>query len=384
MQITWAILTGEYPPDPGGVSDYTGQLAKALVEAGDRVHVFAPPMKSPRIVSRGGPADGVQVMRLDDTFGPRGIARLSRELSQLASARTRVLVQYVPQAFGFRGMNLLMSSWLALVGDLPIDVMFHEVAMPLEPNRAFRQNALAHVQRFMARSVARSAERIFVSTTWWAAVLSMLAPGRAFRSLPVPSNIPAIAVGCAEIRARYVRNDRPFLLGHFGALGQPELIETMVATLQANPGAQFLIIDHRAEQFVARLLARHGELKDRFHGVQGLSNEQVANHLAACDVLVQPYPDGVTTRRSSLMAGLALGLPVVSTRGIGTEDLWQSQAAPMLTDYQPEAIATAVRQLLEDPTRRREVGESGRTLYRERFDLPQTVRKLRAIDSDTM
>jgi hypothetical protein len=40
--VTWHILTGEYPPQPGGVSDYTRQLARALVDAGDSVEVWAP------------------------------------------------------------------------------------------------------------------------------------------------------------------------------------------------------------------------------------------------------------------------------------------------------------------------------------------------------
>ena len=31
---TWAILTGEYPPQPGGVSDYTLQVCRGLAAAG--------------------------------------------------------------------------------------------------------------------------------------------------------------------------------------------------------------------------------------------------------------------------------------------------------------------------------------------------------------
>jgi len=38
----WAILTGEYPPQPGGVSDYTRLVAEGLAVGGDEVHVWAP------------------------------------------------------------------------------------------------------------------------------------------------------------------------------------------------------------------------------------------------------------------------------------------------------------------------------------------------------
>jgi len=40
--LTWAIITGEYPPQAGGVSDYTRIVAEALVAAGDEVHVWTP------------------------------------------------------------------------------------------------------------------------------------------------------------------------------------------------------------------------------------------------------------------------------------------------------------------------------------------------------
>ena len=39
---SWHLLTGEYPPQPGGVADYTQQLARALSESGKQVHVWAP------------------------------------------------------------------------------------------------------------------------------------------------------------------------------------------------------------------------------------------------------------------------------------------------------------------------------------------------------
>ena len=40
--MTWHVLTGEYPPDCGGVGDYTAALAHALADAGDTVHVWTP------------------------------------------------------------------------------------------------------------------------------------------------------------------------------------------------------------------------------------------------------------------------------------------------------------------------------------------------------
>ena len=36
----------------------------------------------------------------------------------------------------------------------------------------------------------------------------------------------------------------------------------------------------------------------------------MVRYLAACEVVVEPYPDGISSRRSSTMAPLGAGLPV--------------------------------------------------------------------------
>src|SRR5262245_17027180 len=95
VRQSWAIITGEYPPTPGGVSDYTRLLAAEMARRGERVHVFAP-----RAGERRCECGGVVVHDLPDLFGPRSLLAMSRELDVIGEAR--ILVQYVPHAFGFR------------------------------------------------------------------------------------------------------------------------------------------------------------------------------------------------------------------------------------------------------------------------------------------
>jgi len=40
--MTWALITGEYPPQPGGVGDYTRLVAAGIASVGGEVHVWAP------------------------------------------------------------------------------------------------------------------------------------------------------------------------------------------------------------------------------------------------------------------------------------------------------------------------------------------------------
>ena len=62
------ILTGEYPPQSGGVSDYTRLVVEGLAAVGDEVAVYA----RPQAIGPETATPGVQVFRLPDRFGLRG------------------------------------------------------------------------------------------------------------------------------------------------------------------------------------------------------------------------------------------------------------------------------------------------------------------------
>src|SRR6185437_9325535 len=104
--MIWRIVTGEYPPHPGGVSAYTQIIAHGLAAAGDEVEVYAPGLSA--LPSDDGP---VQLRPLRDHFGPRALLQLHRGLGR--SPNCRVLIQYVPQSFGLKGLNLPFIWWLA-------------------------------------------------------------------------------------------------------------------------------------------------------------------------------------------------------------------------------------------------------------------------------
>src|SRR5439155_12394123 len=101
-----------------------------------------------------------------------------------------------------------------------------------------------------------------------------------------------------------------------------------------------------------------------------LADEDAAAALAACDLLLQPYPDGATTRRTSLMAGLRQGVATVTTRGFLTEPVWSESGAVVLADAgKPGRIADAVEALLDDVDARRKQGARGREAYARCFSM---------------
>jgi glycosyltransferase involved in cell wall biosynthesis len=358
----WAILSGEYPPAGGGVADHARLVALELSRAGDDVHVFS---------STGAAGQGVHVLK--GGFGPSGLHELGARLNSLP-ATTEILVQYAPNAFGWRGMNLPFCWWLDRRAS-PKTIVFHEVMYPVAPGQPIRHNLLGHVHRKMARLLVRDATRAIVTTPRWETILrnecSATCP---IEFCPVPSNLPTTADPhrVAAVR-RAVNPDGGLLVGHFGTYGR--LIADMLLPLTQKlavslPDCRFLLVGRGSGRFAA--VAPHVVVRE------GLDPQSLAEHLAACDLLVQPYPDGVTCRRSTLMAGLALGVPTVTNWGDLSEDLWRdTDGIALAPSPNVDDIARCTERLAEDEARRQALRVESRRLYAARFSIEHTIACLR-------
>jgi glycosyltransferase involved in cell wall biosynthesis len=373
---SWHLVTGEYAPARGGVADYTRAVARALAAAGDDVHVWAPAIKEGLALD-----PGVHVHPLAEGYLPRGLRRLSRELRQLPGPK-RILVQYVPHAFGMRAMNLPFCGWVAALRE-EVWIMFHEVALPWASRRRWKANAGSAVTRVMANVLVARADRVFISAQMWDPVLRRLAPhwrGPA-TWLPIPSNVPVVAPETASESARLRLRHLPVgtkIVGHFGAcspLAMPLLRVAVPQVLSADTNRTALFVGRGSETFV-RELESDSNLRGRVIATGELEAPEIAAHLLACDVLLQPYPDGVSSRRTTVMAGLALGVPVVTNEGPASEALWRDLGAVELT-RSPENFADAADAVLSNPSRAQELREKGCNLYNRCFSLDRTVRTLR-------
>jgi hypothetical protein len=181
--MTWALITGEYPPQASGVADYTFALAAALVAEGDAVHVFAPPCVTVSTV-----AYGITVRRLPDAFGPRCRRMLGAALAALLEPRAAVL-QYVPQTFGLRGCNIPFTRWLRTLRGYPLFVMFHEVSVTVRPATPLKYRVQAFATRIMAKSVIDAGDALLISTPAWEGLIRRLgSPRRQFERSRVSSD----------------------------------------------------------------------------------------------------------------------------------------------------------------------------------------------------
>jgi glycosyltransferase involved in cell wall biosynthesis len=251
-----------------------------------------------------------------------------------------------------------------------------------------RENAAAVAHRLMTVLLLAAASQVWISIPHWEGLLRPYAFGRRvpFRWLPVPSNIPARndSAGVQTVRRRYADGDR-LLIGHFGTFGSSitALLEPILCACAGHDSnGIILLIGKGSEQFRHQLVQKEPRLAGQVQATGALRAEELSSHLAACDLLIQPYPDGVSTRRGSFMAGLANGKPIVTTTGWLTEPFWiHCDAVALAPAGNTDAFLDQLRRLRQDATERLRAGSAAAKLYQERFDISHTVSTLRQAET---
>jgi glycosyltransferase involved in cell wall biosynthesis len=255
-----------------------------------------------------------------------------------------------------------------------IAVMVHE---PYVPMTTWRSVLMGLWQRLQLRLVTGAADRVFCSTERFAEELAARHYSRRVHHLPVGSTVPDM---------------RPFRVAERERLGVPDdgLIVAMLGTGHPSrlaghlEGAVNAISTHRDGLTVLNLgdgaPALRGLNSDvSIHAPGRQPADALARQVACADLFLAPFVDGVSTRRTSVMAALQHAVPVVGTHGSITDDmLRRADALCLVPAERADRFADAAVELALDPDRRRALGSAGRRLYEQCLDWPIIARSLAA------
>jgi glycosyltransferase involved in cell wall biosynthesis len=299
---------------------------------------------------------------------------LGRALSERPDAI--IVLQYVPQPFGLKGLNLPFFAWLC-ARPQALWVMFHEVVYPFVPGDPLRRKVLAAGTRASLALLGSRADRAFVSIPGWVPYLETWARLKEPAIwAPVPSNLPLVADRSREeTLARIGVDQGAIVLASFGTLSHAvaePLLAALPRLLDGHPERRLVLIGRNSREFAARV--RERSFGSRVVPTGEVDRQTAADLLAASDLALYPFSDGASGRRTSLMAALALGVPVVTTEGALTEPVWRERGAVSLTSAgDPNAFAARVDALLSNASTREALGKAGRDFYERHFALERVV-----------
>lgn len=348
------FVTGEYPPMLGGVGAYTHELAHALARLGHPVAVV-----THRQAARAPGAAGASAVAVYPWIPRWGwgalfhVARLARHWRA-----EWVHVQYQTAAYGMHpAIHFAPDLWRRW--GFRVAWTYHDLRVPyLFPKAGHR------LRRWITWRPGRVAHRTVVTNE---ADRRQLAPSRPdVVSIPIGSNIRGRRLSASQRAAR--RAQRGYLpdqlvVGYFGFLnpskGGVTLIQTLDRLVRAGRDAHLLMIgetvgasDPSNRAYLAELerLIAALELGPRVRWTGPEPEHQVAADLNIVDVLLMPYVDGASTRRGTLMAGLANGCAIVTTEPQAPlPELVHGRDLLYVPPEDPEAAAQAVLQIADRP-----------------------------------
>lgn len=281
-----------------------------------------------------------------------------------------VLVQYNPFSYGHWGVAPWLLRDVARLrrNGKTIAMMVHEAYLT---SMRRRQRPMELWQRFQIRALLASVDAAFAATESLCDSLARINDGVAIHHVPVGSNLPDRRATRDATRRRLGLEEKDVALVAFGT-GHPSQLSSWVE-----------LAAMRAAEACGRKLSLLN-LGAGAHPLPSLSNAldvrtpgrlpaaELSDWISAGDVFLAPFSDGVSTRRTTVMAALQHALPVVTTRADSTDRIFD-RASPALSAAPVDALdefSGQVSRLVADEAARRQLGAAGRAFYEQHFSWP--------------
>lgn len=383
------LITGEYPPMQGGVGDFTRELSRALVELRHEVTVIT----SSSVEGQEAPDSPVPVERI--------VPRWTHTCWPILAEAARRLeldvlnIQYEPAAYSMQiGINLFPWWYRRQPRPVPVVTTYHDLLVPyLFPKAGrLRWKVVELLARHSAAVIVSNEEdrlKLAASTSASRAAHARLAGSP--HPLRVQSNLHLIPIGSNihpalppdfdrdRERARWGAGANDWLVAYFGFLSMSKggltLLRAIGLLVNDRLPARLLLVGGRIgssdptnTQYAAEIdqVVSQLGLADRTRRTGYVDPAQVTQAMAAADVIALPYADGASFRRGSLMAALAHGKAIVTTRPrIQLPELVDDENCVIVPPEDAGALSAGMRRVMIEPGLRDRLESGAQTLSRQ-------------------
>ncbi len=371
------IPTVDYPPIEGGIGTVALHVSRELAALGHAVTLVAPALlpSNPQY----------------------------REMRDFDAREPVEVVRFGGYEWGwFRFIPLLLKTWPYLRQTdliLGVNVAYGGIIGRLAHARSgkayvafayayeflkFRRNPLVSM---LFRSVYRHSNTIVAISRFTRRNLEKFGVPRERITTILPGAPPARMVSGEKVRAvreRLGAGDARLILsvGRFiPRKGQFTLVRALPRVLDRLPKTHLVMVGRGPCLAECETKARDLGIESQVHCPGYVDEETLAALYQACDVFA--LPTGQDERGQVEGFGLvfseahAYGKPVVAGRSGGVTDaVLHEKTGLLVAPEQPEALATAILALLEDPARARSMGEAGRRRVEEELNWAEFTRRL--------
>ena len=182
-----------------------------------------------------------------------------------------------------------------------------------------------------------------------------------------------------DVRKKFQINSKDIVIGAVGRLSPEKGLEYLISAIRdvvnVYPRTKVLVVGNGDDRYRLSLQAKVKDLELSSHIIFAGFYEDMPQILRCMDIFSLPSLSEGFNR--SLLEAMACGLPVVATSVGGNIEIVQNGVNGLLVPPgNPEALASAVTELLKDKEKARKMGLEGQRLVEENFSMEKNVEKI--------
>ncbi|MBM3145379.1 MAG: glycosyltransferase family 4 protein [Chloroflexi bacterium] len=347
------IINSEYPPVGGGAGNASANIARELANFGQDVTVLTVRYGDlPRQTKQ----DGLQIMR---------IKALRRHLDR-SSALEQIIFMFASSfhtlallrkrqpdvIVAFFGVPSGAAAWCAnLLAGIPYLISLRGGDVP-----GFRPYDFALYHKLVAPFLR-----------WiWRRSSGLVANSRGLKSLAeaFDSSVPITVIPNGVDLHRYAPGSRdwqPPRMLFVGRLVYQKGVDLLFEALQGLKSQpwELSLVGDGPERATLQKLARKQGISERVHFRGWLDGEAVLDQFRQANLFV--FPSRHEGMPNAILEAMACGLPVIASRIAGNEELvMDGENGLLVPPEDSNALRNALSELLEDSTRRKQMGAASR------------------------
>lgn len=367
----------------GGIADHTAYLAQHMTPLGVESSVLISRRWAKQADGESTPA--LPVHPLLPNWGGGCWRRVARFL---AKTRPDILhIQYQAAAFDLGGwVNWLPWYLRKRQPYSKVVTTFHDLRSPYIFPKAgpFRWKSILALARYSDAVICTNREDLHTLSQNLNQGNGGHSTSPRLMHIPLGSNVeaqPPADFNRTAWRASYGADDSTLLLAYFGFLnnskGGEELIKALALLRLRDINAHLLLIggelgdaDPTNADYAQKIQALIDSLglAGAVHRTGYVTGAQVSANLLAADAVVMPYRDGISFRRTTLIAALRHGCPVVSTEPVNPAFLPEVMSGENMLLAPPNdatALAETIALLAHNPALRHKLSQAAASLGRQ-------------------
>lgn len=319
------FITNTLPPEVDGVGDYTLNLAKEFAKHGHEVSIVC--KKSNKVLID---CTEVGIYPIVNKWN-KGAAGQVKQLMQQRSVEM-VCLQYVPHGFEPHGLPLgllLFMQELKKAGT-PIFTFFHEVYWHY---RGFNLKYLTEsvLMAQISKRIIELSNYVATSITHYADLILNLS-GKKAVTIPIASNIPVVNIeqtALRKLKSKIAPNNE-FVVAFIGKRDLTIVSGALRKLIAEGYPIKILLIGN-ANNVV--------DIKERYCFRTGLLDiDELSKYVAISDCMIMPENaiTGCSFKSGSLAAALSFGLPVITVKGIMTDEVLVDRESVLFVEPQSD------------------------------------------------